>query len=307
MTSPLGRPSVRARIVSRLFRRYVKPRSLIQPDVDLSREMVGRFSVLPPIRVRVRPARDGEPPGEWIIGRNAPVGTLLYLHGGAYVLCSPETHRPITAAFARRGFRVFAARYRLAPEHPFPAALDDAVSAYRSLLDSGSSAGTLVLAGDSAGGGLVLAMLLRLRDEGLPMPAGAVLFSPWADLSLSGDTLRTNEPHDVMFHNRYAAWLASHYLGGSDPADPYLSPVFGDFRGLPPLMVHVGGTELLLDDARRVAERAQAAGVRVALRIWADVPHGWQIFVPFLPEARRSIQDGASFLRDCIRAHHAQA
>lgn len=291
------RGSLRSRIVVRAARRFVKPRSLHQPDVVASRELMARFVLPPPRRTRAEPATIGGVSGEWVLGANEDAGTLVYLHGGAYAVCSPATHRQVTGAFARRGFRVFAPDYRLAPEHPYPAGLDDAVAVYRGLLADGVSSGEIAVAGESAGGGLALALLVRLRDEGLPTPAAGLLFSPWADLALEGESMRANDTLDPMFHGAHAAYVASLYLGDADPHDPRVSPVFADFTGLPPLLVHVGESELLFDDARRVAERARAAGVPVAFKAWRDVVHGWQLLPAFLPEARRSIDEAAAFVR----------
>jgi acetyl esterase/lipase len=291
------RGSLRARLLIGLFRRFVKPRSLHRPDIVASRAFVARFVLPPPFRTRVRPGELGGVPGEWVTGREASAETLIYLHGGAYAVCSPATHRQVTGAFARRGFRVFAPDYRLAPEHPYPAALDDVVAAYRALLEAGCAPSSVTVAGESAGGGLALALLVRLRDAGLPLPAAAALFSPWADLSLAGESLRANEALDAMFHGRHAAWVASLYLGGADPRDPHVSPVYANLTGLPPLLIHVGETELLLDDARRIAARAQADGLTVSFSVWRDVVHGWQLFPAVLPEARRSIDEAAAFMR----------
>lgn len=291
------RGSLRARLVARAARRLVKPRTLHRPDVEASRALVQRFVLPPPWRTRAEPATIGGVPGEWVLGRESLAGTLVYLHGGAYAVCSAATHRQVTGAFARRGFRVFAPNYRLAPEHPFPAALDDVVAVYRGLLAAGSKPEDIAVAGESAGGGLTLALLVRLRDEGLPLPGAGILFSPWADMSLEGESLRSNEALDPMFHGIHAAYVASLYVGDTDPRDPHLSPVHADLSGLPPLLVHVGATELLLDDSRRIVARAEAAGVRVSFTIWRDVVHGWQLMSAVLPEARRSIDEAAAFIR----------
>ena len=293
-------PSLRARLAGSLLRRLVKPRSLAEPDPLASRAFVNRF-VMPMIPgCRIAADRIGAVPVETVTRvsrRDEAAATLLYLHGGAYVVCSPATHRPLTAAFARRGFRVVAPQYRLAPEHRFPAALEDAVSVYRGLLAGGGDPARIGVAGDSAGGGLALALLVRLRDLGLPLPAAAALFSPWTDLALTGGTLRSNAARDILFHPVHAARVARHYLGDADPTDPLVSPLYADPSGLPPLLIHVGDSEILLDDSRRVATRAAAAGVEVVFETWPAVPHGWQIACAVLPEARRSVDVAAAFLR----------
>ncbi len=260
------------------------------------------FDRAPPITLPgtvVTPATLGGISGEWVrpVG-DLPVGTMFYLHGGGYIACSPRTHRRITSGYALRGLSVFAPAYRLAPEHPFPAALDDVVAAYRGLLASGVAAHRVVFGGDSAGGGLALALLLRLRDEGHSLPAGAALFSPWTDLTETSATLRSNARRDALFPGTGMARLTVSYLAGADPAEPLISPLFGDLRGLPPLLLHVGSHEVLLDDSRKLAERARAAGTTVSLRIWPVVPHVWQMFQ--LPEAVASLDQAAAFARGLL-------
>ncbi len=235
----------------------------------------------------------GGVPGEWQGDADAPV-TVLYLHGGGYFACSPRTHRPITQGLAQGGVRVFAADYRLAPENPYPAALEDAVAAYRGLLDAGIT--RIAVGGDSAGGGLTVALMLRLRDLRVPMPARAVLFSPWTDLAATGSTLQTNSRRCAMFDGTGIARAGAAYVGDEDPRDPLISPLYGDFTGLPPLLIHVGEAEVLRDDSTRLADRARAAGIPVELRIWPVVAHVWQIMPNFIPEARESLALAARFL-----------
>ncbi|WP_321794311.1 alpha/beta hydrolase [Caballeronia sp. J97] len=244
--------------------------------------------------------------GEWLTPPTNPRATILYLHGGGYYFCSPRSHRAITFGLAERSnARVFSLDYRLAPEHRFPAALDDSVAAYRRLLEDGVSAQSIAIAGDSAGGGLALATLLALRDAGDPLPAAAVVFSPWTDLTSGGESMRTNEGRDPMYHASIFPRVAAQYLGAGDARNPYASPIFGEFEGLPPLLIQVGDTELLLDDSTRVAAKARAAGVRVELEIWRDVPHIFQIWSPFMPEARDALAHAASFIEAATSAPHA--
>ncbi|MFC4585983.1 alpha/beta hydrolase fold domain-containing protein [Sphaerisporangium corydalis] len=210
---------------------------------------------------------------------------LLYFHGGGYFFCSPATHRPITwrlSAAARRP--VLALDYRQGPAHSLAQSLADALGAYQGLLDKGYRACDILLAGDSAGGHLTLATLLALRDRGLPEPAAAVCLSPWADLSDGGR--RANRWADPMLTASRVDWLARRWTAGLDPRDPLVSPVYGDYTGLPPLMVVTGSTEVLRDEGRRVAARARGAGVRVTYEEWHRMPHVFAILADILPEAR---------------------
>jgi acetyl esterase/lipase len=248
---------------------------------------------------------DGTIPGEWIVP-GAPTSTniVLYFHGGGYVSCSPVTHRPITVALARdTGCRVLALDYRLAPEHRFPMAFEQTVAAIHWLIIHGAKANEIAIAGDSAGGGLVVALLAYLRQrEPAALPRCGVAFSPWTDLEGTGASLQTNDGKCAMFHPENIKEFAHAYLGDTSPRDPRASPVFADLAGLPPLMLHVGSNELLLDDARRVHERVQASGGVSTLRVFDDVPHAWQLLDGLLPEARSSLAEAASFIRECFGA-----
>jgi acetyl esterase/lipase len=247
--------------------------------------------------VRIDPVHDGAVRGEWVTPRDPQGGAILYIHGGGYVSCSAATHRPITASLARRARRrVFAVDYRLAPEHRFPAALDDVLAAYRWLLDHGTPAAALALAGDSAGGGLVLAALVRLRDERLPLPSCGVCFSPWTDLAGSGESLRANDGRDAMFRPGNVPQFARAYLGDAPPLHPYASPVCADLGALPPILLQVGATELLLDDARRVHENVRRAGGSSQIAIVGGGFHGWHMFDGVVPEAAASLRQAADFI-----------
>jgi epsilon-lactone hydrolase len=227
-----------------------------------------------------------------------PDRNILHLHGGGFVAGSPSSYRHLTwrIAAATRS-RVLSIDYRLAPEHPFPAALEDAVAAYRWLLADGADPRRIAVIGDSAGGGLAFAMLLKLRDDGVPLPAAAVALSPWTDLALTGPSLRQNARADPMLDVDYTAKLAEYYLAGADPRIPYASPLFGDPRGLPPTLIQVGSDEILRDDAVRMADRLRAAGCRAELEIWPRMPHVWHLFAPLLPEACRAIERIGAFVR----------
>ena len=247
--------------------------------------------------LRLTPIKNEKVCGEWLAVEKPEPGVILYFHGGGYVACSATNHRPITAALAHLSrHHVFSLNYRLAPEHRFPAALDDAVAAYQWLLDQGLSASTISLAGDSAGGGLVLGTLLRVRDTGLPLPACAVCFSPWTDLAGTGASLHLNDGRCAMFRPENITEFAAAYLGAASPFDPYVSPVFADLSGLPPLLLQVGSTELLLDDSRRVHDKVQAAKGVSQLEIYDDVMHCWQMLDGLVPEARAALRQVAAFI-----------
>ncbi|MER7558951.1 alpha/beta hydrolase [Nocardioides sp. NPDC126508] len=227
-------------------------------------------------------------------------GTLLYLHGGGYVLGSARTGAPLADGLAARaGLRAVAIDYRLAPEAPYPAAVEDGLAAYRGLLESGIEPHRLVLAGDSAGGGLTLATLLAARAAGLPQPAAAVVFSPWTDLTLSGSTVETKSDADPLFDRAGLQWFADRYLrGGTDPVDPLISPALADLTGLPPILIQVGSREVLLDDAVRLAAKAAEADVEVALEVGADLPHVFQNQAGSLDEADAALDRASRFLTE---------
>jgi epsilon-lactone hydrolase len=224
---------------------------------------------------------------------------VLFLHGGGYATGSIAAYRHFTWRLANAArARVVAIDYRLAPEHPFPAALDDAACAYAWLLATGADPARLAVIGDSAGGGLAFALLLRLADEGSPAPAAIVALSPWTDLALTGASLRRNARADPMLNPEGVAAYARSYLAGADPRTPYASPLYGDFHSPPPTLIHVGSDEVLRDDAVRMASKLRAVGGDVALEIWWRMPHAWHVFAPILPEARRAIARIGMFLQE---------
>ena len=251
-------------------------------DDDVSTERVGAGGV----------------PAEWIAAPGARNGrVLLYFHGGGYVLGSMRTHRVMLAHVSRAAqARVLGLEYRLAPECPFPAAVNDAVAAYRWLLDNGTSPRQIVLGGDSAGGGLTAAALVALRYLGEPLPAAGVGISAWTDMEATGKSHETNAGLDPLVERGRLIDLGKTYLGGKDPRAPLASPIHADLSGLPPLLLQVGSTETLLDDSTVLAERAGDAGVEVELEVWEGVPHVWHHFAPILPEARQAIDGIAEFM-----------
>lgn len=232
------------------------------------------------------------------IDRGTDRQVLLYFHGGAYALGSALGGAALAAELAGPcGIRAVSVEYRLAPEHPFPAALDDALAAYQGLLDEGIAAENIVVSGESAGGGLALALLGSLAGRGLPAPAAAVVLSPWADLTLSGRTVQSKTPVDAALTPRALRVRAADYVADHDPADPRISPLFADYRGFPPLLLQVGSHEILLADAVRVAERAALADVAVTLQVTPAVPHVFQGFAAILSEGREALAHATAFIR----------
>ena len=231
-------------------------------------------------------------PAEWVAARGGPAGrVLMYLHGGGYQLGSPATLRHLIGLLsAGASARVLSVAYRLAPEHPFPAAVEDALAAYRWLLaGQGRNPRRIAIAGDSSGGGLALGTLVALRDAGEALPVAAAVISPWTDLALTGESLRTRAEAEVMVKPAGMAETVALYLNGADPRHPYASPLYADLRGLPPILIHVGDAEVILDDSTRFADRAKAAGVDVTLEVWDEMPHVWHAFAGLLPEADQAV------------------
>ena len=250
---------------------------------------VGAFPL--PEGVSVEAEDAGGVPAEWVKAPGARDDTVfLYLHGGGYALGSLATGRHLAAAFSEAAAtRVLSLDYRLAPEHPFPAAVDDAAAAVRWLVARGTRPEKILIGGDSAGGGLTVATLLALRDAGDPMPSAGVCISPWVDLTCSSDAYRTKSGADPVLVYEDIQWLASLYLGGRDPKTPLASPLFADLRGIPPLLIQVGSDEVLLDDAVGLDGRARAAGGESTLEVWEDMIHVWHMFFQMLQEGRDAI------------------
>lgn len=312
LASAVRPPSWQSRVVHFLVAARMRPHALKPIDPSWVRRQMGRPRV--PRRlmarstgavVRPHPADGRWPGGEFVQAPSAdehsPV--LLYLHGGGYIAGSPESHRSLVGSLVRRiNGSAYVPKYRLAPEHPYPAALIDARRAYEYLIDDCAIAPhRIVLAGDSAGGGLIMSLALSLRDDKVPLPAAIVAFSPWTDLALTGLSLDENTERCAMFAGDTIRRASVFYIGGSDPTHPYLSPLYGDFNGMPPMLVHASMDEVLRDDAVRVAKRAEAAGVTVQLRLWPWVPHVWQFFAAVLPEADQSLRETVQFIAHTTR------
>jgi monoterpene epsilon-lactone hydrolase len=298
------RPSLRARIMTWLVRLVVKrwPRGDYEKLVRRARRLFGLpdwMSCLVSREITYETVQGADICGEWVI----PVANyyeekvLLYLHGGGYVSCTPRTHRPITASLARLTYqRVFALDYRLAPEAPFPAAVDDAAHAFIWLLELGLKPHNIAIAGDSAGGGLVMAMLLRLKARQQPLPACAICLSPWVDLT--GAASYGNAESCAMFRPEDVSAFAELYLNGKSPRLPEASPVFGDLHGLPPLLIQASTTELLFDEAVQLQKKAQRSGVDCTLSAYPGLLHVWQMCAGLMPEAGTALKEIAAFIRD---------
>jgi monoterpene epsilon-lactone hydrolase len=295
--------SMRAELVRAGLRWLIKHRKHRELTVEQHRQfamVAERWVPDPPANTRTIPV-DADGVGADMIATPASEADrqVLFLHGGAFIIGSPNLYRHLTwrIASAARA-HVLAVDYRLAPEHPFPAALEDAFTAYNWLIARGTDPRRIAVMGDSAGGGLIFSLMLRLRDEGHPLPAAAVALSPWTDLALTGASLRVNTLRDPMLSADDPPLFVNDYLAGADPRTPYVSPLYGDPTGLPPTIIQVGSDEVLRDDAVRMAECLRAAGCQVELEIWPRMPHVWHAFVPLIPEARRAIERIGAFIRE---------
>jgi acetyl esterase/lipase len=241
-------------------------------------------------------------PAEWMMPAQAERDKVIfYVHGGGYVLGSIQAHRAIVAKFVKgSGIGAFVFDYRLAPEHTFPAAIDDSLKAYRFLLAEGIRPANIICVGDSAGGGLCLATLLALKDQDIPLPAAAVVLSPWTDLKNTGESFQTKAQVDTITWKEAQTVFSKYYAGDNDPGLPWISPLYGDLHGLPPMLIYVGGDELLLDDSTRFAKKAKDAGVDVTLKVGEGMFHCYPACAPLFPEASQAMAEICAFIKKHI-------
>lgn len=306
---PPSKISIRARIVRWITSAYFKTVDAKKAKVQSVRRRWHVLSRFLWTALGVKNRRDvvNELPALWLQPKRAPDGKLLlYLHGGAYIMGSIATHRQFVSHVARAaGVRALLPEYRLAPEHKFPAAVHDAVGIYRTLLADGYAAQDIVIAGDSAGGGLTMATLLSLRDAGDRLPAAACLLSPWLDLAATGESMSTRADRDPWFKPKDMPFVADYYCDERQRRDPLVSPVYADLSNLPPLYIQVGGDEILLSDSTRAAEKVRAAGGEVMLEIWPGMWHVFQAFVHLMPEARMATRKIGAYVGDVLRVSTA--
>lgn len=293
--------------VMRVFLRQIARRSLgRQPDSYAARAWFERGAWL---NARGRPYLSftsdeiGGIPALWTEKPAPDAPFILYIHGGGYVMGNPRTHASLARYLSRKAqMPVLLPDYRLAPEHPFPAAFDDALAFWHGLIAQGYAPGQIALGGDSAGGGIALALLGHLCAQTLPLPGCVYAFSPFTDLTYSGASITENAQSEILLPPQRLEQLRTRVLNGADPADPRISPLFARFHGAPPTLIQVARTEILRDDSRRMAAHLREHGVQVSLQEWGNLPHVWQFFPGWLPEARKALSDAAAFIRQQLPA-----
>ena len=293
--------SIRAKIIRSISSAFIQRIDIVNIDFDKARRLwvwLGKLMITA-FGVRVEPDKINGLYAEWLTPKNRMDGKLLlYLHGGGYVIGGCDMHRQMVSHIARAGrIRALLPEYRLAPEHKFPAAIDDAVAIYRSLLEMGIKAEDIVFAGDSAGGGLTVATMLALRDAGDPLPAAAVLLSPFLDVAGSGASMQTRVEKDPWFHPEDLLVIADYYCEPHQRRFPLISPVFADIEGLSPMFIQVGDDEILLSDSERIADQCIAAGIDVELEVWPGMWHVFQVFTRKMPEAYQAIGKMGAYIQ----------
>ena len=277
----------------------------IQKRVKEDREYLEQLARLVelPKDVKIERLIVNEIPSAWLtIPESINENVLLYLHGGGYVTGSITSHQDLVMRISRASkMRALIIEYRLAPENPFPAAVEDVLKAYKWLIEKeGINPQTTIIAGDSAGGGLTLATLIKIRDEHLPMPAAGICLSPWTDLAHTGNSIISKAQKDPFITVYDLIFDANLYLGDADPQNPLASPLYADLKGLPPLLIQVGTDEILLDDSTRLAERAREAGVNVQLDVWQDMIHVFQAFADWAPEGQEAIEKIGQYIQKIV-------
>lgn len=292
--------SLRAQLFSLYLKTQMKSKPLHLISADILRANADKFAPRnTPKDVTLEKTENGAVKGEWHRPNDSEPGrTILYFHGGGYYYGSSKSHRGLTFELAKQArANLFSSDYRMAPEHPFPAAVEDALAAYQWLLAQGADPSKTFVSGDSAGGGLSLALMTACRDKQLPMPAGAVLYSPWTDLAATGASLDYNEKSDAMFKKLYIVEGAKYYLGDADPKTPLASPLYADLNGLPPILIFVSANEALYEDSTRLHDKLIATGVSAELITEPDLAHVWPLFFPRFPEAGKTIAQSGDFIR----------
>jgi acetyl esterase/lipase len=293
--------SRRARFIRWLTSRYIRRTDIANAPVAKMRKRLDQLGRLarPARHVAIEETSIAGLHAEWYRPEKATPGKLLiYLHGGAYTLGSCDSHRKLVTHMAQEGnIEAVMPEYRLAPEHPFPAGLDDAIAVYKALLDSGYKAADIVISGDSAGGGLSVATMLQLRHQGLPLPGAAVLISPFLDMSASGESMKTRAERDPWFRPDEVEVVIRYYCPGEDVRNPLLSPVFANVAGLPPTLIHVGDDEILLSDSTRFADKLKTAGIDVELEVFPEMWHVFQLFVGKMPESKAAVKKIGAYIR----------
>jgi epsilon-lactone hydrolase len=298
-------PSQQIEMISQMLRqrREQAPTDISFPESRaMFEQMAAAFPA--PAGVSSQPVDAGGIAGEWTIATGAGPDRIVYwLHGGGYCIGSINTHRALLAGIsAASGARALAIDYRLAPEHPFPAAVEDAVGGYLWLLSSGVDPSQVIIGGDSAGGGLTIATLVALKEDGKPLPAAAVCISPWTDMTMTGESLVSKADADPMITNDGITRLRDAYVSASDSREPLASPIYANLSALPPLLIQVGENEVLLSDSTRLAERAAGAGVDVTLEVWPDMIHVWHFFAGMLPEGQQAIDRIGAWVKERLGA-----